>query len=53
MHLFTQLLRNREVMLQTKDLKWKKKRKYGYKWIAEETAAAAAAFSPIKKEDDW
>jgi hypothetical protein len=31
-------LRNREVMLQSKDkdlLKWKKKRKYGHRWIAE------------------
>ncbi len=38
-------LRNREVMLQTKDdlLKWKKKRKYGHRWIAE------TAFSTIKR----
>ncbi len=29
------MLRNREVRLQTKDLKWKKtKRKYGNRWIA-------------------
>jgi transposase len=38
-------LRNREVRLQTKDdlLKWKKKRKYGHRWIAE------TAFSTIKR----
>jgi hypothetical protein len=38
-------LRNREVMLQTKDdlLKWKKKRKYGHRWIAE------TVFSTIKR----
>jgi hypothetical protein len=38
-------LRNREVRLQTKDdlLKWKAKRKYGYRWIAE------TAFSTIKR----
>ena len=37
-------LRNREVRLQTKDLlKWKKKRKYGHRWIAE------TAFSSIKR----
>ncbi len=33
-------LRNREVRLQIKEdlLKWKMKRKYGYRWIAKETA---------------
>ena len=38
-------LRNREVRLQTKDdlLKWKAKRKYGHRWIAE------TAFSTIKR----
>jgi len=38
-------LRNREVRLQTKDdlLKWKTKRKYGHRWIAE------TAFSTIKR----
>lgn len=37
-------LRNREVRLQTKDLlKWKKKRKYGQRWMAETT------FSSIKR----
>jgi Transposase DDE domain len=39
-------LRNREVMLQSKDddmLKWKKKRKYGHRWIAE------TAFSTLKR----
>ena len=38
-------LRNREVMLQTKDdlLKWKKKRKYGHRWIVE------TVFSTIKR----
>jgi hypothetical protein len=37
-------LRNQEVMLQTKDLlKWKKKRKYGHRWIAE------TVFSTIKR----
>lgn len=37
-------LRNKEVMMQTKDLlKWKKKRKYGHRWISE------AAFSTIKR----
>ncbi len=37
-------LRNREVKLQSKDLlKWKTKRKYGYRWIAE------TAFSTIKR----
>jgi hypothetical protein len=37
-------LRNREVRLQTKDLlKWKMKRKYGHRWIAE------TAFSTIKR----
>jgi hypothetical protein len=37
-------LRNREVIQQTKDLlKWKKKRKYGHRWIAE------TAFSTIKR----
>ncbi len=38
-------LRNREVRLQTKNdlLKWKAKRKYGYRWIAE------TAFSTIKR----
>ena len=38
-------LRNREVRLQTKEdlLKWKAKRKYGYRWIAE------TAFSTIKR----
>lgn len=38
-------LRNEEVMRQSKDLlQWKKKRKYGHRWIAEETA-----FSNIKR----
>ena len=39
-------LRNREVRLQTKEdlLKWKMKRKYGYRWVAKETA-----FSTIKR----
>jgi hypothetical protein len=38
-------LRNKEVMRQSKDLlQWKKKRKYGHRWIAEETA-----FSTIKR----
>jgi hypothetical protein len=37
-------LRNKEVRLQTKDLlKWKKKRKYGYRWMAE------TVFSSIKR----
>lgn len=37
-------LRNKEVRQQTKDLlKWKKKRKYGHRWIAE------TAFSTIKR----
>jgi hypothetical protein len=37
-------LRNREVIQQTKDLlKWKKKRKYGHRWIAE------TVFSTIKR----
>src|SRR3954452_17737737 len=38
-------LRNREVRLQTKDdlLKWKTKRKYGHRWIAE------TVFSTIKR----
>src|SRR6476619_3281325 len=38
-------LRNKEVRLQTKDdlLKWKTKRKYGHRWIAE------TAFSTIKR----
>jgi hypothetical protein len=39
-------LRNSEVMLQSKDkdlLKWKKKRKYGHRWIAE------TAFSTLKR----
>src|SRR3954470_11364425 len=38
-------LRNREVRLQTKDdlLKWKTKRKYGHRWIAE------TSFSTIKR----
>lgn len=38
-------LRNREVRSQTKDdlLKWKKKRRYGYRWIAE------TVFSTIKR----
>jgi hypothetical protein len=37
-------LRNKEVMLQSKDLlKWKKKRKYGQRWMAETT------FSSIKR----
>ena len=37
-------LRNNEVMLQSKDLlKWKKKRKYGHRWIAE------TAFSTMKR----
>lgn len=37
-------LRNREVRLQTKDLlKWKKKRKYGHRWMAE------TVFSSIKR----
>ncbi len=38
-------LRNREVSSQIKDLfKWKKKRKYGHRWMAAETA-----FSSIKR----
>ena len=39
-------LRKREVKLQIKEnlLKWKMKRKYGYRWIAKETA-----FSTIKR----
>ena len=37
-------LRNKEVRLQTKDLlKWKKKRKYGQRWMSE------TAFSAIKR----
>jgi hypothetical protein len=37
-------MRNKEVRLQTKDLlKWKKKRKYGYRWITETT------FSSVKR----
>lgn len=37
-------LRNKEFMLQSKDLlKWKKKRKYGHRWMAETT------FSTIKR----
>jgi hypothetical protein len=37
-------LRNKEVKLQSKDLlKWKKKRKYGHRWIAE------TAFSTLKR----
>jgi len=37
-------LRNKDVLLQTKDLlKWKKKRKYGHRWIAE------TAFSTLKR----
>ena len=37
-------MRNREVMQQTKDfLKWKKKKRYGQRWIAE------TAFSSIKR----
>ncbi len=38
-------LRNREVIIQSKDdlLKWKKKRKYGHRWMAE------TAFSTIKR----
>ena len=37
-------LRNKEAIRQTKDLlKWKKKRKYGYRWMAE------TAFSSIKR----
>jgi transposase len=37
-------LRNKEVILQSKDLlKWKTKRKYGHRWIAE------TAFSAIKR----
>jgi hypothetical protein len=37
-------LRNKEVYLQSKDLlKWKKKRKYGHRWIAE------TAFSTLKR----
>lgn len=37
-------LRNKEVHLQSKDLlKWKKKRKYGHRWIAE------TAFSTMKR----
>ena len=37
-------IRNREVKFQTKDLlKWKKKRKYGKRWIAE------TVFSSIKR----
>ena len=37
-------MRNREVKQQTKDfLKWKKKKRYGQRWIAE------TAFSPIKR----
>ena len=37
-------LRNREVLRQTKDLlKWKKKRKYGHRWMAE------TAFSTLKR----
>ncbi len=38
-------IRNREVRFQTKDYhKWKKKRKYGQRWMAKETA-----FSSIKR----
>ena len=38
-------MRNKEVKLQIKDfLKWKKKRRYGKRWIAKETA-----FSSIKR----
>ena len=37
-------LRNKEVMMQTKDLlKWKTKRKYGHRWMAE------TAFSTLKR----
>jgi Transposase DDE domain len=37
-------LRNKEVMMQTKDLlKWKKKRKYGHRWMAE------TVFSTLKR----
>ena len=37
-------IRNREVKFQTRDLiKWKKKRRYGQRWIAE------TAFSSIKR----
>ena len=37
-------VRNREVQLQTKDYhKWKKKRKYGQRWMVE------TVFSPIKR----
>ena len=37
-------LRNQELMLQTNDLlKWKTKRKYGHRWIAE------TAFSTVKR----
>jgi hypothetical protein len=37
-------LRNKEVYLQSKDLlKWKKKRKYGHRWIAE------TAFSTLER----
>jgi hypothetical protein len=37
-------MRNKEVRLQTKDLlKWKKKRKYGYRWMTETT------FSSLKR----
>ena len=37
-------MRNKEVKLQTKDLlKWKKKRKYGHRWMAE------TAFSSLKR----
>lgn len=37
-------LRNKDVLLQTKDLlKWKKKRKYGHRWISE------TAFSTLKR----
>jgi hypothetical protein len=37
-------LRNKEVKMQSKDLlKWKKKRKYGHRWMAE------SAFSSIKR----
>ncbi len=39
-------VRNREVQLQIKEYhKWKKKRKYGQRWMAKETAA----FSSIKR----
>jgi hypothetical protein len=39
-------IRNKEVQLQTKDYhKWKKKRKYGSRWMAKETAE----FSSIKR----